>query len=287
MIKRILIIFLVITGIYIIFTNFPVLNWLGFNNSNNRSVAVTDQIDSIELQTTSVPTIIIPEDRDDIHIDYTGKGTVDLDQKGDSIEIEVKGPRFNFFSINRNAELKIYIPENYHRGMDLTVGSGSLEFSGATAKETMKLDELALNIGSGKMELSDLIVNELELQGSSGKIELDSIQVTQSDFHLSSGKLNISHYTGPIDAEISSGEMNIQIDELNGHSSLKASSGRINLDLPDDADFTLRGKIGSGMINSEFDLTNENSSKKELKGQHGSGAYNLDLEVSSGLIKLY
>lgn len=287
MIKRILIIFLVLTGIYIILSNFPVLSWLGFNTDNNQSVKVTERIDSIELQTTSMPTTILPEDREDILIDYDGKGTVDINQKGDSIEIDVKGPRFNFFSFNRNADLKIYIPKDFNRSMDITVGSGSLEFSGPSKKNPMKLDELELNIGSGKMEIRNVIANALELNGSSGIINLDSIQVTKGDFEMSSGKMNISHYIGALEAEISSGKMNIQIDELNGHSSLKASSGQINLDLPDDADFTLRGKTSSGRINSEFELTDGNSNEKELNGQHGTGKYNLDLQVSSGHVRLY
>ncbi|WP_404330995.1 DUF4097 family beta strand repeat-containing protein [Mesobacillus maritimus] len=287
MIKRILVIFLVITGIYIIFSNFPVLSLLGFNSTNNQSAEITERIDSIEIQTTSVPTTIIPENREDLSVDYDGKGTVKIDHKGDTVKVEVTGPTFSFFSINRNANLKIFIPEDYNRNMEIKVGSGTLELSGPSKENPMKLDKLEITLGSGKLELRNLIVNHIDHKGSSGKVDVDNIQSTASSFDMSSGKLNIHNYSGAIDAEVSSGEMNIQIDELNGHSSVKASSGRINLDLPDDADFTLMGKTSSGTINSEFDLTDENISKNRLEGKYGTGKYKLDLQVSSGNIRLY
>ncbi|MGM0902273.1 MAG: LiaG family protein [Bacillota bacterium] len=287
MIKRILVIFLVITGIYIIFSNFPVLSLLGFNSTNNQSAEITERIDSIEIQTTSVPTTIIPENREDLSVDYDGKGTVKIDHKSDTVKVEVTGPTFSFFSINRNADLKIFIPEDYNRNMEIKVGSGTLELSGPSKENPMKLDELEITLGSGKLELRNLIVNHIDHKGSSGKVDVDNIQSTASSFDMSSGKLNIHNYSGAIDAEVSSGEMNIQIDELNGHSSVKASSGRINLDLPDDADFTLMGRTSSGTINSEFDLTDENISKNRLEGKYGTGKYKLDLQVSSGNIRLY
>lgn len=287
MIKRILVIFLVITGIYIIFSNFPVLSLLGFNSPNNQSADITERIDSIDIQTTSVPTTIIPENREDLSVDYDGKGTVKIDHKGDTIKVEVTGPTFNFFRINRNADLKIFIPEDYNRSMEIKVGSGTLEFSGPSKENPMKLDKLEIVLGSGKLELNNLIANHIEHKGSSGKVEVNYVQATTSSFDMSSGKLNIHHFSGGFDAEVSSGEMNIQIDELNGHSSAKASSGRINLDLPDDATFTLLGKTSSGTINSEFNLTDENISKNRIEGRYGTGKYKLDLQVSSGNIQLH
>lgn len=287
MIKRILVIFLVITGIYIIFSNFPVLSLLGFNSPNNQSADITERIDSIDIQTTSVPTTIIPENREDLSVDYDGKGTVKIDHKGDTIKVEVTGPTFNFFRINRNADLKIFIPEDYNRSMEIKVGSGTLEFSGPSKENPMKLDKLEIVLGSGKLELNNLIANHIEHKGSSGKVEVNYVQATTSSFDMSSGKLNIHHFSGGFDAEVSSGEMNIQIDELNGHSSAKASSGRINLDLPDDANFTLMGKTSSGTINSEFNLTDENISKNRIEGKYGTGKYKLDLQVSSGNIQLH
>jgi lia operon protein LiaG len=287
MIKRILVIFLVITGIYIIFSNFPVFSLLGFNTSNNQPAKITEKIDNIEIQTTSVPTTIIPEDRDDMIVEYDGKGPVKIDQDGDTIKVDVKGPKFNFFSFNRKADLKIFIPEDYNRNMKMKVGSGTLEFSGPSKENPMELDELEINIGSGKIELRNLTVNEIDHKGPSGYIMVDSVQANTGSFDMSSGKLNITHYSGAIDAEVSSGEMNIQIGELTGNSSAKASSGRINLDLPDDASFTLKGKTSSGTINSEFDLKDEHINKNRLEGKHGTGKYELDLQVSSGNIRLH
>ena len=67
---------------------------------------------------------------------------------------------------------------------------------------------------------------------------------------------------------------------------MEVSSGNVQLDLPDDANFTLNGKISSGLISNDFPLNNEIKDSHTLQGTHGSGKYNVDLFVSSGRINI-
>lgn len=286
MLKKIFVIFLILTGLFIIMTNLPLFSWFGLNNEQ-KEANVTDKVELIKIQTTSVPTTIIPEDRDDIVIDYEGQGSVDLHQGDDEIEIDAKGPKFQFGLFNRNSKLTIYIPEDYDRNISLKVGSGTLLLEGHSSQKPLSLEDLAVDIGSGKLELRNIEANLIEQKGSSGYAKLENIEANTGSFEISSGKLMIRHYSGALDAQVSSGFMDIQFDTLTGNSEVKVSSGSAKLDLPDDADFTLIGKMSSGKIDHDFQLTDKSSGKNHIEGKYGSGDNKLDLQVSSGHINLY
>jgi len=58
------------------------------------------------------------------------------------------------------------------------------------------------------------------------------------------------------------------------------------LDLPEDADFTLNGKISSGNISSDIPLKEKEQSDNRLRGKHGSGKFEIKADVSSGNIDI-
>ena len=68
------------------------------------------------------------------------------------------------------------------------------------------------------------------------------------------------------------------MDELSDDVKVEVSSGHVELDLPDKADFTLDGNVRSGIISSSFSLKNKQESKQILKGMHGTGEHYVNLE---------
>ncbi|WP_040206298.1 LiaG family protein [Neobacillus jeddahensis] len=284
--KRILILLLIITGLYIIFHQAAQFNW--FKSSQNENQAtITNDIDLIDMNLSSVSTTIIPEDRKDLKAVYNGKGTLIVRENGDTVEVSIKNKWFNSFSwgFSKKKELKIYIPETYDRNMDIDLGSGRVNFSGQ-ADNPVKLKDLNVNIGSGQMNLKNLIVKRFDHDVSSGNVQIDSLKADSGKFQLSSGKMEIQHYTGPVDATVSSGKLDIQMDKLTDSVELNLSSGAASIDLPKNADFTLNGDKSSGIISCDFPLTAQKQTKHSLDGKHGSGKYKLDLDVSSGVIKI-
>ena len=116
---------------------------------------------------------------------------------------------------------------------------------------------------------------------------MNSVTADSGDFQLSSGRMIVKHYSGQLQAEVSSGLVNIQLDELTAPADVTVSSGSVNLDLPDDANFTLHGKVSSGVINNSFQLKNATTSKKNIEGTYGTGKHPVDLKVSSGIITVH
>ncbi|RSD26621.1 LiaG family protein [Mesobacillus subterraneus] len=289
MMKRILIIFLVITGAYLVL-NYLVEGGFGINLAKGQdSARVTDRTETISIDISSVKTEIVPEDRDDVRAELKGKGTVKVTTHGDEIHVSAKRKGFfwfNWFELDQTS-LIVYIPENFKEEMAIRLGSGDAVFKGPSANEPMELKKLALDIGSGSMVLKNIDADILEHHSSSGDVQMDAITAGSGTFKVSSGSVNVQNYAGQLDANVSSGELEIQMNELKDSINLNVSSGDIELDLPDDADFTLKGKMSSGDVTSRFPLENKEETKNHLRGKHGSGKYEINADVSSGEIEIF
>jgi lia operon protein LiaG len=281
--KRIVILLLIITGLYIVFNQSFQFDGFAFGGSKDGRAAISNDIESIDINVGGVKTTIIPQDRDDVEAVLKGKGSLIVKETDNRLVVETKRNMFNWFSISEKRQLNIYIPKEYNRNMKIQIGSGSLNFSG----QSMKLNELSLDIGSGDVVMDHFEVNEFTHDGSSGNVVIDTMVTETGTFDLSSGNLEIKHYTGALHADVSSGRFSVQMDKLNHSIDIDLSSGNVDLDLPDNADFNLDGKVSSGNISSDFTLITTETDNKSLKGTHGSGKNKITISVSSGDVDIY
>ncbi|MFD0828306.1 LiaG family protein [Neobacillus sp. M.A.Huq-85] len=282
--KRIVIILLIITGLYFIFQQSLRFDWFSAG-SREGSAAISGDVRVIKVDVSAVNADIIPEDRMNLKAVLDGKGKMTVNEDGDTVEVTVKKKWFDWFDWTpfEKKTLKVYIPETYQQDMEIDLGSGNLEFSG----KSMKLDKLSVDIGSGNMNLDNLTVNHFIHDGSSGNVHIDSLTSKTGTFDLSSGNLDIQHYIGKIDGDVSSGGAKIQVDKLTDSIDLDLSSGNVNLNLPNDADFVLDGEVSSGNISCDFPLKSKEFSRKSIKGTHGTGEHMINLSVSSGNIDIH
>ncbi|TKC15364.1 LiaG family protein [Robertmurraya kyonggiensis] len=283
--KRILLIFLIIAGGYILFTSVGSLTW--FANKDQTQADITDKIDNIEFNIASASVTIIPENRDDLEAQLTGKGKVTVKQKGDTITVEYKQKWFSWFQFFNHSKLTVYVPEDYKEDMVIDIGSGNLDVSGESSKQPYKVNHLILDMSSGNVELNDLVVNEFAFNGSSGNVEIHSLDSKTASVDVSSGNVKISDFAGELEADISSGRFDAQFAELRDSISIDVSSGNVSLDLPDKADFALEGETGSGNISTSLPLKIEKQDKHEIKGTHGSGQHEIEIDVSSGNVEIH
>lgn len=285
--KRILILLLIITGLYIAFNQTTVLDVFSSNKNKNDEAAITKNTEVIKVDVGSVSTTIIPEDRANLRAEYEGKQKLSVKENGDEVEVSLKGKWFNWFNWGPSkSKLKLYIPEDYDQDMLIDLGSGNLNFSGSSKNKPMKLEKLSVDIGSGNMNLTNLEVKELYQDVSSGNVNIDFIKTEKGIFDVSSGNLDIDHYSGGIAADVSSGRLAVQVDKLTDSIKMDISSGLVDLNLPDDADFTLNGDVSSGKISCDLPLKDQVQNKDMIQGKHGSGKYAVDLDVSSGIINI-
>lgn len=284
--KRILIIFFILIGAYFLL-NVNLSSLLPFSKGETE-VKLTNRIDTIKIDVGSIKTNIIPEKRSSVEADLSGKGAIDVEKNGNTINVKFKRNWLNGISfLNFKSELNIYIPENFDRNIDINVGSGYLTFIGKSEKRSMKLEKLTIDMSSGKTDIKNIEVDEYVLDGSSGMISIDNLVTKTGTIDMSSGYIAIKNYEGKLNAEVSSGKLDVQIDKLTDDIELQASSGQIKLDLPDDADFTLQGHYSSGLIRSKITLKDQIQEKNRLEGVSGTGKHLVKVTVSSGMVDIY
>lgn len=245
-----------------------------------------DDVKRLEIDVSSLHTKIVPEDRNDFSAELNGKGKLDVDRKGDEVKVKVHQGWFNWLSFERS-ELIVYIPKDYDQELEIENGSGKFELSGPSKDEPIVLSSLVVEIGSGDVTLENIHAKEFIHDGSSGDVEIRNMKTESGSFDLSSGGVRVEHYIGPLKADLSSGELDIQMDELVGDIQVDVSSGSADIDLPDDADFTLKGEVSSGDIHCKFPLKSQSTGSRKIEGTYGSGKHTIDLSVSSGSIDVY
>jgi lia operon protein LiaG len=282
-----IIIAILVVGSVLIILNDNTSLFASGKRTGENSVAVTNNVDKIEIDVASSNTVIIPEDREDVKAELEGKGSLSISAKGDDIKVEVKRKWFSWLSFGQKSELTVYIPEDFDRDMDINIGSGSLEFEGESSSKPMMLDTLRTDMSSGNLGLTDITTNKFIHNGSSGSFTADRFTTKEGIVDISSGDVELYDYAGPLKGELASGDMEVEMKELKGDISFDLSSGQVDLDLPDDADFELNGEASSGSISSEFPLTDQKQDDGDISGTHGSGKYNIEVSVSSGNVSIY
>ncbi|MBG9545353.1 hypothetical protein ABE29_22150 [Cytobacillus firmus] len=278
--KRIFTIFIILVCSYLLFTG--VNSWLSFGGSSTEA-SLSKRTDHISIDVSSSDTVIIPEKRNDVRAELDGKGKVTVNKSGNEVRVEYKRKwldGFQFF--NNKSNLKVYVPEDFNKSMSIDIGSGSLNFAGESESKPFELKSLDVNMSSGKVSLANIKTDEFEHEGSSGMMDADHLFARSGDIDMSSGKVKIRNYQGKLDAGVSSGHLDIMVGKLIDSIKVEASSGFVRLDLPDDADFTLKGKASSGHISSTFELDDEKRDKNDISGRHGSGEHDIRISVSSG-----
>ncbi|WP_409302965.1 DUF4097 family beta strand repeat-containing protein [Peribacillus sp. SCS-155] len=282
--KKIIPIFLGILLLYFVVNGLNI-SWLPFSNSSTAEAG--EDIGTIDIHIAGGSTVIIPEDRTDVSAELNGKGKAVVKEKGERIEVTVERRWYESFPFYKKGDLKIYIPDDYTGSINLKLGSGNLRFSGLSPKEPMELNKLTVDVGSGNTKLENLSVNRLTVDESSGSVEISSMRAKHGTFDISSGSTRLENYTGGIEAELSSGKFSAQLDDINEDILLDVSSGEAVIDLPADADFTLKGEAGSGQITSSFPLKgNAGTDSNKFEGTYGSGKNLIEAEVSSGSIDI-
>lgn len=293
--KKLMGLILVICGLFILFAMFTgsgIRSWFSQGQSNKQSVQMAEA-QNIHIKGSSQDIRIIPEKRQNLSAVLHGKGAkrydLDVDRQGDTIKVKLAHGwlNINVLGFLNHVTLEVHVPAGYKQNMDVNFSSGRFNFAGPSKDTPMSLDKFSLNMSSGIAHLKNLKINQFKQKASSGIVDASGIATREASFKVSSGSIALQHYTGPVNAKLSSGKFTAQIDELTGPVDVNESSGNISLTLPEEAGFTLDGKVSSGNISNQFPLKNQKVGRNHLEGTHGSGEHHLKLRASSGNIDIH
>jgi len=225
-----------------------------------------------------------------------------IEQNGNQITIgDMSKYKFgpSFF---RSITIDYDIETPYETELELRSSSGNQTVNNITGPITTKassgnitLSEVSEDIDA-ELSSGNLIVKEaegaLEINLSSGNVELNDIAGNISS-KQSSGNITLQDVASNLDLTVSSGNIILTSDiASNATWNFKASSGDIELDVPDDADFNIDSSVTSGNISfGNFDFRGEESDRKAIGtiGSVGSdtSSSNLNIDTTSGDIRFY
>lgn len=262
----------------------------GCDNSVGKRETITEvlsfnNINEISVDVSSAEVIIIPEDRNDILIEFDTYENGDKlrTKEGKNTLIETYNDKTISLSMNTDYKLRIHLPKEYDNDMVFDLSSGSITMS------DLKLKDLTYDLSSGNINATNISSDELKVEVSSGTVKLDQVTTKIIHIDMSSGDVSLNDFSGEIKGSSSSGTFSVSYLETMDALDFEASSGNININYSDvdiDGDFKLTKSSGS--INVGIDLDNYNSSDDgdKITGSLGSGEYPVTLDISSGSIKI-
>ncbi len=220
---------------------------------------------------------------------------------------------------NSTVILKLSIPRNRLKELQLSTSSGDVTVFGSVASE------LVINTSSGKIavdgfsgegvstdsssgshDLINLDVKYLGVSSSSGKVSIDESQSiksivdtssgdvligqffsSNSTIDTTSGQVNIDDYSGNLNFSSSSGTLYVSFGEEGDEIIADTSSGDVHMFFGSDSGFKIESETSSGSFDINFPLTLDGDYNKDnIHGLVGDGIGLVKINTSSGDITI-
>lgn len=271
--------------------------------SGSASYTVDGVFNKIKAQTSSYDLYITPwnESYASIEVDESIKDRIVVGLNGDTLDISTKYS-FDFFNwfkfgeydfdewlqhlfsgdLFEGARVTVYVPEKTYEKLELTSTSGSI------ASEYIAANEVKLKLTSGSVEYiqpTEHKANKIELRETSGSATLRNAFTDEYDVHLTSGVAYIYSLTGNGRIDLTSGNVEAVMAELNGDCTLKTTSGNIELTIPEYSSATIEPSITSGDLYVNVGGIDEYLDDRE-NVKIGSGTYTIYARMTSGDIEI-
>ncbi len=240
---------------------------------NYEQIFSTNQVNQINISSTSSNINLILTDSDEIKVDYYGSlqcfichiSNKMVAKKTDgTITFKTNDYMFGFI-FNNNVKMDVYFPKSYQENLYLNTVSGDLKVEDLTLGDLKiyttsgNISMNDLNIASGKMSSvsGDIDLNQinatetLTVSTTSGDVSLDSVS-TNLNFNTVSGNVNLSNFSGNISGHTTSGNIGIVLANNLFTIDLSSVSGDVIVDVNSDAPFSFNTSSISGDISIKF-----------------------------------
>jgi len=228
-----------------------------------------DQLREIYIHSVSSDVSVFSTDEEDIKINFYGRSAFKSEKalpklitnlEGSKLKIEIKYPKVVFY--NANVVLDVYIPQDY--------------------RENIIIDTVSADI-----DISNLDINNFQCKTVSGDLRIESLGSDNLALNTTSGNINILDILGNLKADSVSGDINVGYRIFDNNVDIKTISGKVKIDLPQNAEFYLKTNTVSGEVVAKFPITIISFNKmNQLEGTVGTGDNRIIVDTVSGSIYL-
>lgn len=220
-------------------------------------IVIDQQYEKIDLKSTNAKVEFVPTQAAETTVSYGGKKKSKVNFKakikGDTLFIQLKEKRFNFFNFSmKGLNLTVHVPEKAYR-------------------------EIKAEIDNGILEATNLQADVIDLKAENGLVKLKDSKGENVNVKMDNGQITLSEVNADIVARTDNGRIVMEIAELNHHVDLNADNGAIFVKLftkPTNA--KIEAKTDNGSINI--------LGTKDRLATFGEGKYLMKLQTDNGRI---
>jgi len=226
-----------------------------------------DQLREIYIHSVSSGISVFSTDEEDIKIHFYGRSALKSEKalpklitnlEGSKLKIEIEYPKVLFYWAAADVLLDIYIPRDYR-------------------------DNVIIDAVSADVDISNLDINNFQCKTVSGDLKIKSLGSDNLTLKTTSGEVNIMDFTGNLKADLVSGDINVGYRVFDNNIDVKTISGKVKIDLPQNAEFYLKTNTVSGEVVTKFPITIISFNKmNQLEGTVGTGDNSIIIDTVSG-----
>jgi len=224
-----------------------------------------DQLKEIYIHSVSSDVSVFSTDEEDVKIHFYGRSALKSNKalpklitnlEGSKLKIEIEYPRVLFY--NANVVLDVYIPQDY--------------------RENIIIDTVSADV-----DISNLDINNFQCKTVSGDLRIESLGSDNLTLKTTSGNINILDILGNLKVDSVSGNVNVGYKVFTQDIDIKTISGKVKIDLPQNAEFYLKTNTVSGEVVTKFPITIISFNKlNQLEGTVGTGDNSIIIDTVSG-----
>ena len=224
-----------------------------------------DQLKEIYIHSVSSDVSVFSTDEEDIKIHFYGRSAFKSDKalpklitnlEGSKLKIEIEYPKVLFY--NANVVLDVYIPQDYR-------------------------ENIIIDTASADVDISNLDINNFQCKTASGDLRIESLGSDNLTLNTASGDVDIVDFSGNLKADLVSGDIDVGYRVFDNNVDIKTLSGKVKIDLPQNAEFYLKTNTVSGEVVAKFPITIISFNKmNQLEGTVGTGDNSIIIDTVSG-----
>jgi len=227
------------------------------------------QLKEIYIHSVSSDVSVFSTDEEEIKIHFYGRTALKSEKaspklitnlEGSKLKIEIEYPKVIFY--NADVVLDVYIPQDY---------TGNINIDAVSAD----------------VDISNLDINNFQCKTVSGDLKIKSLGSDNLTLKTTSGEVNIMDFTGNLEADSVSGDINVRCRIFDNNIDVKTISGKVEIDLPQNAEFYLKTNTVSGEVVAKFPITIISFNKmNQLEGTVETGDNSIIIDTVSGDIHI-
>ncbi|MEX2113065.1 MAG: DUF4097 family beta strand repeat-containing protein [Pirellulales bacterium] len=237
----------------------------GCNALEFMPLATAERRLSEDFQTSNAPTIVIE----------TFNGAIDVSRGGDNqVQVDVVKRASGIDRAAAEAALDLVQVSMIQKGDSLVITAEMVEsrpgnFGASIVIAVPAGAQLKMRTSNGHV-VCEQVTGKIAARSSNGKIEIIDGQ-GELELATSNGAIEIDATDAVVDARTSNGRVEFSGSLADGAQQFKTSNGRIELTLPDDAQFAFDGHTSHSRIRSDFSVNTDNgrSRSRDLEGVVG------------------